>query len=76
MGRRTMGPLFLRGAGVLQQGRGGREWSDDGNNPPDSGPQTHLLSHTEPGRREKGAQSKGEGAGEESNEMRSAGSLP
>lgn len=68
MGPHTMGLLFLGQAGVLQQGRGGREWSDSGNNPPDSGLQTHLLFHTELDRKEKSNKEKGRG--DNSNEMR------
>lgn len=67
-GAHTMGPLFPGGAAVLQLGRGGREWSDDGNNPPDSGLQTHLLFHTEPQRKEKSDKEKRRG--ENSNKMR------
>lgn len=62
-----MGPLFLGWGGVLQQGRGGHEWSDDGNNPPDSGLQMHLLFHTEPGRKERSDKAKGKG--ENANKM-------
>lgn len=48
---------------VLQQGRGGCDWSDDGNSPPfpNSGLQTHLLFHTELDRKEKSDKEKGWG---------------
>ena len=50
---------------VLQQGRGGRDWSDDGNSlhppPTNSGLQTHLLFYTDPDRKEKSYKEKGRG---------------
>lgn len=65
----TMGPLFpARLVFYNRSGgwaRGGREWPDDANSLPDSGPQTYLLLHMERDRKRekniKKLQRKGEG---------------